>query len=168
MIRRFEEKAGPVDIPDGRDSCHRYGQARGGGHGMQAAITPQDAVITSYQATTAMADRLRHGPKGIMAELHGRIDGFSKGTAADGTCSRPKTFLLAATASSARCRVHRHAFAHKLPAAHSACSPYSAGRSMNQVIPANRSTWRAVAAGNGIIENKSMARCGTPSPACTG
>ena len=79
LIRRFEERAGQI-----------YGMGLIGGFyhlyigqeavvvGMQAAINDDDAVITSYRDHGHM---LACGmePRGVMAELMGRADGYSKG-----------------------------------------------------------------------------------------
>src|ERR1700743_191564 len=79
LIRRFEEKAGQL-----------YGMGLIGGFfhlyigqeavvvGMQSCITSNDAVIPSYRDHGHMI-ACGMDPKGIMAELTGRIDGFSKG-----------------------------------------------------------------------------------------
>ncbi len=78
-IRRFEEKAGQMygmGLIGG--FCHLYIGQEAVVIGMQAALEPQDTVITTYRD---------HGhilacgmdPRGVMAELTGRIDGYSKG-----------------------------------------------------------------------------------------
>ncbi|MBI3710028.1 MAG: pyruvate dehydrogenase (acetyl-transferring) E1 component subunit alpha [Proteobacteria bacterium] len=79
LIRRFEEKAGQMygmGLVGG--FCHLYIGQEAVVVGMQAAITPQDAVITSYRDHGHM---LASGmdPKGVMAELTGRRGGYSKG-----------------------------------------------------------------------------------------
>jgi pyruvate dehydrogenase E1 component alpha subunit len=79
LIRRFEEKAGQMygmGLIGG--FCHLYIGQEAVVVGMQAAITPQDAVITSYRDHGHM---LACGmePAGVMAELTGRIGGYSKG-----------------------------------------------------------------------------------------
>ncbi len=79
LIRRFEEKAGQMygmGLIGG--FCHLYIGQEAVVVGLQAAITPDDAVITTYRD---------HGhilacgmdPKGVMAELTGRRDGYSRG-----------------------------------------------------------------------------------------
>src|SRR5262245_34049698 len=79
LIRRFEEKAGQM-----------YGMGLIGGFchldigqeavvvGMQAAISENDAVITSYRDHGHML-ACGMDPKGVMAELTGRRGGYSKG-----------------------------------------------------------------------------------------
>jgi len=79
MIRRFEEKAGQLygmGLIGG--FCHLYIGQEAVVVGMQNCITPQDAVITSYRDHGHMI-ACGMDPKGIMAELTGRVDGFSKG-----------------------------------------------------------------------------------------
>ena len=78
-IRRFEEKAGQMY---GRGLiggfCHLYIGQEAVVVGMQAALEPQDTVITTYRDHGHM---LACGmePRGVMAELTGRSDGYSKG-----------------------------------------------------------------------------------------
>jgi len=79
LIRRFEERAGQLygmGLIGG--FCHLYIGQEAVVVGMQAAITPKDAVITSYPHHGHM---LACGmeSRGVMAELTGRIGGYSKG-----------------------------------------------------------------------------------------
>jgi pyruvate dehydrogenase E1 component alpha subunit len=79
LIRRFEEKAGQLygmGLIGG--FCHLYIGQEAVVVGMQAAIGPDDMVITSYRDHGHM---LATGmdPKGVMAELTGRIGGYSRG-----------------------------------------------------------------------------------------
>ncbi len=79
MIRRFEEKAGQLygmGLVGG--FCHLYIGQEAVVVGMQSCISSDDAVITSYRDHGHML-ACGMDPKGIMAELTGRIDGFSKG-----------------------------------------------------------------------------------------
>jgi len=79
LIRRFEEKAGQLygmGLIGG--FCHLYIGQEAVVVGMQSCITPDDAVITSYRDHAHMI-ACGMDPKGIMAELTGRIGGFSKG-----------------------------------------------------------------------------------------
>ncbi len=79
LIRRFEEKAGQLygmGLIGG--FCHLYIGQEAVVVGMQDCITPNDAVITSYRDHGHMV-ACGMDPKGIMAELTGRIGGFSKG-----------------------------------------------------------------------------------------
>ncbi len=79
LIRRFEEKAGQLygmGLIGG--FCHLYIGQEAVVVGLQSCITGNDSVITSYRDHGHM---LATGmdAKGIMAELTGRIGGFSKG-----------------------------------------------------------------------------------------
>jgi pyruvate dehydrogenase E1 component alpha subunit len=79
LIRRFEEKAGQMygmGLIGG--FCHLYIGQEAVVVGMQASITPQDAVITSYRDHGHML-ACGMDPGGVMAELTGRIGGYSKG-----------------------------------------------------------------------------------------
>ncbi len=79
MIRRFEEKAGQLygmGLIGG--FCHLYIGQEAVVVGMQDCITGDDAVITSYRDHGHML-ACGMDPNGIMAELTGRVDGFSKG-----------------------------------------------------------------------------------------
>ncbi len=79
LIRRFEEKAGQMygmGLIGG--FCHLYIGQEAVVVGMQAAITPEDAVITSYRDHGHML-ACGMDPKGVMAELTGRRGGYSRG-----------------------------------------------------------------------------------------
>ncbi|MBM3506279.1 MAG: pyruvate dehydrogenase (acetyl-transferring) E1 component subunit alpha [Alphaproteobacteria bacterium] len=79
LIRRFEEKAGQLygmGLIGG--FCHLYIGQEAVVVGMQAAITADDMVITSYRDHGHML-ATGMNPKGVMAELTGRVDGYSRG-----------------------------------------------------------------------------------------
>ncbi|MHA1598315.1 MAG: pyruvate dehydrogenase (acetyl-transferring) E1 component subunit alpha [Alphaproteobacteria bacterium] len=79
MIRRFEEKAGQLygmGLIGG--FCHLYIGQEAVVVGMQAASIEGDTVITSYRDHGHML-ACDMDPKGVMAELTGRIGGYSKG-----------------------------------------------------------------------------------------
>lgn len=79
LIRRFEEKAGQLyGMGLIAGFCHLYIGQEAVVVGLQAATRPQDSVITSYRDHGHM---LASGmdPRGVMAELTGRRDGYSKG-----------------------------------------------------------------------------------------
>jgi pyruvate dehydrogenase E1 component alpha subunit len=80
LIRRFEEKAGQLygqGLIGG--FCHLYIGQEAVVVGMQSTIRPgQDTVITSYRDHGHML-ACGMDPKGVMAELTGRQDGYSKG-----------------------------------------------------------------------------------------
>jgi pyruvate dehydrogenase E1 component alpha subunit len=79
LIRRFEERCGQLygmGLIGG--FCHLYIGQEAVVTGLQACITPDDAVITTYRDHAHM---LACGmePRGVMAELTGRSGGYSKG-----------------------------------------------------------------------------------------
>ncbi len=79
LIRRFEEKAGQMygmGLIGG--FCHLYIGEEAVVVGVLAAVEESDSIITSYRDHGHM---LASGmdPKGVMAELTGRIGGYSKG-----------------------------------------------------------------------------------------
>ncbi len=79
LIRRFEEKAGQLygmGLIGG--FCHLYIGQEAVVTGIQAAAKEGDAVITTYRDHAHML-ACGMDPRGIMAELTGRIGGFSKG-----------------------------------------------------------------------------------------
>ena len=79
MIRRFEEKAGQLygmGLIGG--FCHLYIGQEAVVVGMQGAISPDDAVITSYRDHGHML-ACGMDPRGVMAELTGRTGGYSNG-----------------------------------------------------------------------------------------
>ncbi len=79
VIRRFEEKAGQMygmGLIGG--FCHLYIGQEAVVVGMQAAINEGDSVVTSYRDHGHML-ACGMDPKGVMAELTGRRDGYSKG-----------------------------------------------------------------------------------------
>jgi pyruvate dehydrogenase E1 component alpha subunit len=79
LIRRFEEKAGQMygmGLIGG--FCHLYIGQEAVVVGMQAALERGDAIVTSYRDHGHML-ACGMDPKGVMAELMGRRDGYSKG-----------------------------------------------------------------------------------------
>lgn len=79
LIRRFEERAGQLygmGLIGG--FCHLYIGQEAVVVGMQLALEEGDQVVTSYRDHGHM---LATGmdPKGVMAELTGRVDGYSHG-----------------------------------------------------------------------------------------
>ncbi len=78
-IRRFEEKAGQLygmGLIGG--FCHLYIGQEAVVVGMQSALVDGDAVTTTYRDHGHML-ACGMDPKGVMAELTGRIDGYSRG-----------------------------------------------------------------------------------------
>ncbi len=79
LIRRFEEKAGQLygmGLIGG--FCHLYIGQEAVVVGLEAAAEEGDKRITSYRDHGHML-ACGMDPKGVMAELTGRIDGYSKG-----------------------------------------------------------------------------------------
>src|SRR6204780_3078329 len=79
LIRRFEEKAGQLygmGLIGG--FCHLYIGQEAVVVGMQAALRPDDQVITAYRDHGHML-ACGMDAKGVMAELTGRETGYSKG-----------------------------------------------------------------------------------------
>src|SRR3954469_26009530 len=79
LIRRFEEKAGQMygmGLIGG--FCHLYIGQEAVVVGMQSCLIKGDQVITGYRDHGHML-ACGMDPNGIMAELTGRRDGFSKG-----------------------------------------------------------------------------------------
>ncbi|TVQ32033.1 MAG: pyruvate dehydrogenase (acetyl-transferring) E1 component subunit alpha, partial [Geminicoccaceae bacterium] len=79
LIRRFEEKAGQLygmGLIGG--FCHLYIGQEAVAVGIQHALEPGDTVITGYRDHGHML-ATNMDPGKVMAELTGRIDGYSKG-----------------------------------------------------------------------------------------
>ena len=79
LIRRFEEKAGQLygmGLIGG--FCHLYIGQEAVVTGISSAQEPQDTVVTTYRDHAHML-ACDMDPKGIMAELTGRQDGYSRG-----------------------------------------------------------------------------------------
>ena len=79
LIRRFEERAGQMygmGLIGG--FCHLYIGQEAVVVGMQSVIDDRDTVVTSYRDHGHML-ACGMDPKGVMAELTGRITGYSKG-----------------------------------------------------------------------------------------
>lgn len=79
LIRRFEEKAGQLygmGLIGG--FCHLYIGQEAVVTGIFSVQIPQDTVVTSYRDHAHML-ACGMDAKGIMAELTGRIDGYSRG-----------------------------------------------------------------------------------------
>ena len=79
LIRRFEEKAGQMygmGLIGG--FCHLYIGQEAVVVGIQAALSDKDAVITTYRDHGHML-ACGMDAKGVMAELTGRVGGYSRG-----------------------------------------------------------------------------------------
>lgn len=79
LIRRFEEKAGQLyGMGLIAGFCHLYIGQEAVVVGLQASATDKDSVITTYRDHGHML-ACGMDPRGVMAELTGRIGGYSKG-----------------------------------------------------------------------------------------
>lgn len=79
LIRRFEEKAGQLyGMGKIGGFCHLYIGQEAVVTGISSVQEPQDTVVTSYRDHAHML-ACGMDPKGIMAELTGRKDGYSRG-----------------------------------------------------------------------------------------
>ena len=134
LIRRFEEKAGQLygmGLIGG--FCHLYIGQEAVVTGIQAVQEDHDSVITTYRDHAHML-ACGMDPKGIMAELTGRIDGYSRGKGGSmHMFSREKNFygghgiVGAATALGTGL-----AFAHKYNEDNGVCVAYMGDGSANQ------------------------------------
>ena len=101
LIRRFEEKAGQLygmGLIGG--FCHLYIGQEAVAVGIQHALQPGDSVITGYRDHGHMLV-CNMDPRRVMAELTGRITGYSKGKGGSMHMFAPRSASMAATASSA-------------------------------------------------------------------
>lgn len=79
LIRRFEENAGKLyGMGLIAGFCHLYNGQEAVVVGIQSQMTEEDAVITAYRDHGHML-ACGMDPRGVMAELTGRKDGYSKG-----------------------------------------------------------------------------------------
>ena len=79
LIRRFEEKAGQLyGMGKIGGFCHLYIGQEAVVVGIQSAQMEGDSIVTSYRDHGHMI-ACEMDPKGVMAELTGREDGYSKG-----------------------------------------------------------------------------------------
>ena len=79
LIRRFEEKAGQLyGMGQIGGFCHLYIGQEAVVVGIQSAQMEGDSIVTSYRDHGHML-ACDMDPKGVMAELTGRKDGYSKG-----------------------------------------------------------------------------------------
>ncbi len=134
LIRRFEEKAGQLygmGLIGG--FCHLYIGQEAVVVGLQAAQLPQDSVVTAYRDHGHM---LAAGmdPKGVMAELTGRIGGYSRGKGGSmHMFSREKNFFGGHGIVGAQVPIGTGlAFAHKFKQDNGVCLTYMGDGAANQ------------------------------------
>ncbi|MGB0934671.1 MAG: pyruvate dehydrogenase (acetyl-transferring) E1 component subunit alpha [Alphaproteobacteria bacterium] len=94
LIRRFEEKAGQMyGMGKIAGFCHLYNGQEAVVVGMQSVLKEDDSVITAYRDHGHML-ACGMDPKGVMAELFGKADGYSKGKGGSmHMFSREKNFM---------------------------------------------------------------------------
>jgi pyruvate dehydrogenase E1 component alpha subunit len=134
MIRRFEERAGQLyGMGLIAGFCHLYIGQEAVVVGMQAAIGPNDSVITSYRDHGHML-ACGMDPNGVMAELTGRADGYSKGKGGSmHMFSREKRFFGGHGIVAAQVPLGTGiAFAHKYQADGGLCLCYLGDGAVNQ------------------------------------
>ncbi len=134
LIRRFEEKAGQLygmGLIGG--FCHLYIGQEAVVVGMQAAQKPVDTVITSYRDHGHMI-ACGMESRGVMAELTGRIGGYSKGKGGSmHMFSREKNFFGGHGIVGAQVPIGTGlAFAHKYKEDGGVCVVYFGDGAVNQ------------------------------------
>lgn len=134
LIRRFEEKSGQLygmGLIGG--FCHLYIGQEAVVVGVQAAMNPQDSVITSYRDHGHML-ACGMDANGVMAELTGREGGYSKGKGGSmHMFSREKNFFGGNGIVGAQISLGTGlAFAHKYNNDGGVCIAYMGDGAINQ------------------------------------
>jgi len=134
LIRRFEEKAAQLygmGLIGG--FCHLYIGQEAVVTGLQLAQRDVDTVVTSYRDHGQML-ALGMDPKGVMAELTGRIGGYSKGKGGSmHMFSREKNFFGGHGIVGAQVPIGTGlAFAHKYKNDGGVCVTYMGDGALNQ------------------------------------
>ncbi|MED5226223.1 MAG: pyruvate dehydrogenase (acetyl-transferring) E1 component subunit alpha [Pseudomonadota bacterium] len=134
LIRRFEEKAGQLygmGLIGG--FCHLYIGQEAVVVGMQAAIDDKSSVVTSYRDHGHML-ACGMDPNGVMAELTGRVGGYSKGKGGSmHMFSREKNFFGGHGIVAAQVPIGTGlAFAHKYRNEEAVCLTYLGDGAINQ------------------------------------
>jgi len=134
LIRRFEERSGQLyGMGLIAGFCHLYIGQEAVVVGIQAVLQPQDTVITAYRDHGHML-ACDMDPKGVMAELTGRIGGYSKGKGGSmHMFSREKNFFGGHGIVGAQVPLGTGlAFAHKYRADGGICTIYMGDGAVNQ------------------------------------
>ncbi|MCX7337792.1 MAG: pyruvate dehydrogenase (acetyl-transferring) E1 component subunit alpha [Alphaproteobacteria bacterium] len=134
LIRRFEEKAGQLygmGLIGG--FCHLYIGQEAVVVGLQSAMQPQDTVITSYRDHGHML-ACDMDPRGVMAELTGRMGGYSHGKGGSmHMFSREKNFFGGHGIVAAQVSLGTGlGFAHQYKADNGVCMTYFGDGAVNQ------------------------------------
>ena len=134
LIRRFEERSGQLyGMGLIAGFCHLYIGQEAVVVGIQAVLQPQDTVITAYRDHGHML-ACDMDPKGVMAELTGRIGGYSKGKGGSmHMFSREKNFFGGHGIVGAQIPLGTGlAFAHKYRGDGGICTIYMGDGAVNQ------------------------------------
>lgn len=134
LIRRFEERSGQLyGMGLIAGFCHLYIGQEAVVVGIQAVLQPQDTVITAYRDHGHML-ACDMDPKGVMAELTGRIGGYSKGKGGSmHMFSREKNFFGGHGIVGAQVPLGTGlAFAHKYRGDGGICTIYMGDGAVNQ------------------------------------
>ena len=134
LIRRFEEKAGQLyGMGKIGGFCHLYIGQEAVVVGIQSAQIEGDSIVTSYRDHGHMI-ACDMDPKGVMAELTGREDGYSKGKGGSmHMFSREKGFFGGHGIVAAQVPIGAGlAFAHKYNGNKNVCITYFGDGAANQ------------------------------------
>ncbi len=134
LIRRFEEKAGQLyGMGKIGGFCHLYIGQEAVVVGIQSAQIDGDSIVTSYRDHGHMI-ACDMDPKGVMAELTGREDGYSKGKGGSmHMFSREKGFFGGHGIVAAQVPIGAGlAFAHKYNGNKNVCITYFGDGAANQ------------------------------------
>jgi len=134
VIRRFEERAGQLygmGLIGG--FCHLYIGQEAVIVGLQSCVQPQDTTITGYRDHGHML-ACGMDPNGVMAELTGRITGYSKGKGGSmHMFSREKNFFGGHGIVGSQVSLGTGmAFAHKYRGDNGVCLTYMGDGGVNQ------------------------------------
>ena len=134
LIRRFEEKAGQLyGMGQSGGFCHLYIGQEAVVVGIQSAQIEGDSIVTSYRDHGHMI-ACDMDPKGVMAELTGRKDGYSKGKGGSmHMFSREKGFFGGHGIVAAQVPIGTGlAFSHKYNETNNVCVTYFGDGAANQ------------------------------------
>ena len=134
LIRRFEEKAGQLyGMGQIGGFCHLYIGQEAVVVGIQSAQIEGDSIVTSYRDHGHMI-ACDMDPKGVMAELTGRKDGYSKGKGGSmHMFSREKGFFGGHGIVAAQVPIGAGlAFSHKYNETNNVCVTYFGDGAANQ------------------------------------
>jgi pyruvate dehydrogenase E1 component alpha subunit len=134
LIRRFEERATQLyGMGLIAGFCHLYSGQEAVVVGMQSTLSPQDSIVTAYRDHGHML-ACGMDPRGVMAELTGRIDGYSKGKGGSmHMFSRKKNFFGGHGIVGAQVPIGTGlAFAHRYRGDGGLCATYMGDGAANQ------------------------------------